>query len=422
MDKQYGGSVLEYIKDNSDVVADPELEFKDLLSEKEVELEREALKQYSDKSRKDIVTTDAINGIKSSSKEEFDPQTLEEIINERDIKGKTLTQGAISLLEDLFKESPTEEELEHISKFFDKVASESKKFSDLSIGELEEGLGDHVCERIYKLVDDKRYFSVLARFAEQLNASYTYEVEYNDDLRELVKISKLINKKKETLNDTKELDAELLSETGEDFIKILNKLKNLSDRDNRMRATYTVDDIENELMNNVKNCLEESLSFNLIKEKHINNKKKYRKDMKNIDKVNNSIENWISDIKNDPETIYTLPINGYLSISESREAFIKYLYDSYIMLKFGIEKLSSDSVIDIEKDYVGNGVCTLEELKNIKLTIIYFVYLLTKAFKYKKIDTPDKRRILSYTLDILSKLGKSEYQKIFVDIISFINE
>ena len=119
MDKQYGGSVLEYIKDNSDVVADPELEFKDLLSEKEVELEREALKQYSDKSRKDIVTTDAINGIKSSSKEEFDPQTLEEIINERDIKGKTLTQGAISLLEDLFKESPTEEELEHISKFFD---------------------------------------------------------------------------------------------------------------------------------------------------------------------------------------------------------------------------------------------------------------------------------------------------------------
>lgn len=426
-EKRYGESVLEYIKDN-DVVADPELEFDDLMSESEVEIEREKLKK-GERNRKDIVTTDAINGIRSSSKETYDPTTLEEVVNERDIKGKTLTQAAITLLEDLLKETPTDEELEHISKYFDNLSDESKSISDLTSEELEDCLGDRISDKIFNLVGDKRYFTVLERFVEQLHASYKYEVEYNDDIRELVKISKILNKKnnefKDIKNGTTTIDTdgynELLEETGSDFVKILDRIKNLSDRDNRMRATYTVDDIEIELMENVKNSLETAISFNLIKEKHNNNKKKYKKDMKNLEEVNNDIENWISAIKNDPDTIYTLPINGYLSISESRKAFIKYLYDSYIMLKFGVQSLSDTDIIDIEKDYIENNICTKDELKDIKNTIIYFIYLLTKAFKYKKINTPDKRRILSYTLDILSKLGKNEYQIIFMDIISYIN-
>ena len=422
MEKQYGQSVLNYLK-NDDTVADPELEFVDLMSDSEVESEREVLKQ-GERKRRDIVTTDAINGIKSASKDEYDPETLEAIVNERDIRGKTLTQGAISLIKDLLKDDPTEEELKHISNFFDKLNSESKKLNELSTDELDAGLGERIVTRLHKFVDDRRYHDVLSRFAEQLMASYIHEIEYNDDLRELTKISKLLKKRKDEMGlmSDSDIDTEFITNTSEDFVKILDRLKNLSDRDSRMKANYTVDDIETEILDNVKECLQDSLSFKLVKEKHNNNRKKYYKDMKNIDEVYNDIENWLSNIKNDPETIYTLPINGYLNISESREAFIKYLYETYLMLRYGVDKLSDDTVMNIEEDYIKNGVCTQKELKHIKTTIIYFIYLLTKAFKYKKINTPDKRRVLSYTLDILSKMGKSEYQKIFMEIISYIDE
>ena len=43
-------------------------------------------------------------------------------------------------------------------------------------------------------------------------------------------------------------------------------------------------------------------------------------------------------------------------------------------------------------------------------------------FKEKKIETNNDRRILSYTLDMISKLGMNDYRERFINLVNYATE
>ena len=54
-----------------------------------------------------------------------------------------------------------------------------------------------------------------------------------------------------------------------------------------------------------------------------------------------------------------------------------------------------------------------DELKEKSYIVLYVI---AKTFKYKKIQDETSRRVLSYTLDLISKLSIPENMKLFVDL------
>ena len=138
-------------------------------------------------------------------------------------------------------------------------------------------------------------------------------------------------------------------------------------------------------------------------------------------------------MRNDSDTLYTLPVNDYLSISKSVDEMINYI-EGFILLQ---DNSNRDTITDIETaisenniynsdgrvyDYlIDNGHITKNDLKNYENSAILLLYIISKTFKKKKIKTNDDRRILSYTLDMISKISKMEYGIKFMELINYIS-
>jgi hypothetical protein len=56
---------------------------------------------------------------------------------------------------------------------------------------------------------------------------------------------------------------------------------------------------------------------------------------------------------------------------------------------------------------------------DMKKKAITILYILSRVFKHKKIKDSNDRRILSYTLDIISKLSVDSYREGFFKLVRF---
>lgn len=421
--KIYGTSVLNIKPDNSESSTSAFDE--ELLTPKMIDKERELLKSENQKGN-EIVKTDAITGIKSSSHNddsEEDFKKICDIINERDIKGKTLTNSGISMIKDLLKSDPTEDELSNISKYFETIESKS----DIGFSAAESALGERISNKIKDICNDNEYESVLIRFAEQLYNTYHYIVQYNDDMRDLTKLAKRVNDYSsqmhdETKSEITDIDKEYdnLINIQSDIMSFMDRLKNLDDRNKRLKQDYTIDDYDIRTVESVKKCLDTAISFSKVYRKVENTKDKFKKDFKNDRYVDNSIEDWIQDIKNDSHTLFTLPVNDYLTPKESRIQITEFFYNALIadILYRNFDEIPGDEE-DYENYLIKTGYLDSNKILEYKTKARLTLYVLSRAFKYKKLVEDDERRILSYTLDIISKLGVTKYRDEFIKMVNY---
>ena len=91
--KIYGSSVLDY---NADSVDDDFAFNEDIMDQETLEKERDSLKVDNPGTVKEVIETDAISGIKSSTEDtdkDRDFEKISEIIDSRDIRGKTISRA-----------------------------------------------------------------------------------------------------------------------------------------------------------------------------------------------------------------------------------------------------------------------------------------------------------------------------------------
>ena len=182
--KKYGSSVLDYIPENNDVVEDDNSAFvDDIMTDKEIETARNELKEDKSKIVSEKTSTDAITGIKSSKEtDDKEFEKISDILNERDIRGKTITNSGKAMIKDLIKTDPTEEEIKNIAQFFE----ESYDINDYDYKrECEKALGERITTKIKSITkSEDEYYNVITRFIDQIRKTYQYIVQYNDDMKQ----------------------------------------------------------------------------------------------------------------------------------------------------------------------------------------------------------------------------------------------
>jgi len=145
------------------------------------------------------------------------------------------------------------------------------------------------------------------------------------------------------------------------------------------------------------------------------------KDIKKEIDVNNSIDNWIHSIKHDQYTLFTFPCNDYLSDEESRHELIKYFFNTYLV-NIVIEKsLNIPDDKDLEEFLIEGNYISDKDINKLKYKAWIFLYVLSRTFKYNKLDSNDTNiRILSYTLDLISKLGVKSHRDSFIEASDYV--
>lgn len=425
--KVYGQSVVGNI---SNVVADNNTDFfpEDALTDDLLNKARNELKSDNVGSVKEIIKTDAINGVKNSTVDDDEFKKIIDIINEQDIRGKTITSSGKAMIEDLLKSKPTEEELKHISEKFDEIMSENKNFNDVDFKCVKEALNERIVNKIMEMTSEDDFEAVTRRFGSQLFNTYQKVVQYNDDVKQLSLIVKKVNdynKSSETQYNSEEEfekfnnEFKNLTDVQNNIMEFMNKVSKLDDRNKRLRQDYTIDDYDIRTVESVKKCLDSALDFEKVKLKVQINYKKFKKDFKDDKIINSSIENWINDIRNDPDTLFTFPVNDFLSLEESRIQMENYLYNNILYANL------PDNILDAESDDLGeemikHGIVKREYINKFKTEARLLLYVLSRTFKHKKLVTDDDRRILSYTLDIISKMSIRDHCDRVVNLAEYI--
>lgn len=425
LNKIYGQSVVGDINKN-EINSFPE----DDLPDSEIQDMRNDLKQSIDVSQnRGITTTDAISGIKNTSIDDDELEKIDDIINEQDIRGKTITNSGIAMITDLLKDEPTKDELKHISEEFAKWLENEDTF-DMQISYIESVLGERITNKIKEISDPSDYKSVIRRFSMQLYNTYQKVVQYNDDMRQLSKLAKKVsdyNKSSEnqyeSMEEFEKFNNEFknLTEVQNDITEFMNKVSKLDDRNKRLKQDYSIDDYDIRTVKSVKACLDKALSFDLPKLKVKIGYKKIRKDFRDEKTVNSSIENWISDIRNDPNTLFTFPVNDFLSLKESRIQMEEFLYTAILAYNLP-ENIPDPGDLELGEAMLKYNIITKDEYNRYKVQSRLLLYVLSRTFKHKKLTTDDDRRVLSYTLDIISKLGVHDHRERVVNLVNYIYE
>lgn len=427
--KVYGASVLDNIPNE-----DSDDAFNDIVDGTQIEADREELKSSDIGKVNATVTTDAINGIKTSTvNDDEELQTIEAILNEQDIRGRTITNSGKAMIKDLLKEDPTEDELKKLSNAFNNWVNNNynKDFieHDIDITEIEETLGNKISEKIKSItvMDPDSYESVLRRFAFQLYNTYQKVVQYNDDMKQLSKLAKKVNEYSSSIKDSNDTDPSEINKAFDDITNMsndisefLSKMSALDDRNRRLKQSYSLDDYDIRTVEDVKKCLEDALSFIKPYSKIDCATVKLRKEYKDKKAVNRSIENWISDIRNDSTTLFTFPVNDYLTIEESRKQLISYVENSFygdIIVKNNI--VVPDDTTDIAEFLTNKGMIGTADAAIIRTKAKVLLYVLSRTFKHKQLTSVNERRILSYTLEMLSKLGIEKYRTKILELANY---
>lgn len=434
-EKKYGTSVFDYVPDK-----DKEIEENDFFKESEIDKEeiekaRGELKTgYVGEKIKENITVDALSGIKSSvpvdSSYTSAYNDINKTIEASNIKGNRITKYGKELLTSLIGEEPNDDEMKLMASKFEEYSIEIKEytFNHFNIDKLEEFISDRIKKSLRNICDPdepSQYRDILARLLSQIYNAYNNVIEYRDDISELNNLAKQIDDSG-ILDDVQDVDKltnemahKSLDELQDKMNRFMNSLKKLDDRNKRLKQDFTINDIDILLYEDIKKCLDSALSFEKIKEKVDTIPGKFNKDLKNRNNTNSIIENWIHDIRNDSKTLYTFPCNDFLSDSESREELVKFFYNSYLVdigysYDIPVEK-------DLEEYILETNLLCKHEIDALKEKAYYMLYVLARTFKYNKLESNENMiRILSYTLDIISKLGVKSHRDKFIDISNYV--
>lgn len=417
------------------------------LSDEDIEKSRNELKEDKEESRvKEKIVRDANSDaiIHAPMDKEDEPENVSEIVNKRDIKGKTLSNSGISLIQNLLKNDLNDDEYIHIKEFFESISinhnNESLSFLEsIPLESVENGLGKRITNEISKIVNKSEYrFSnnetkseeysrVIRNFLEQLYSSYNYIVEYNDDISELAQLSSLIA---EDDKNHKLDDMQNIKESSEKISAFLEKLSSLDERDKKMKPKYNISDTDIYTVSNIKECLDTALSFKLIYDKVDVTAQRTARIMRNKNEIFKTIDEWIIDIKNDSTTLYTFPVSSMLSIEESRSKILEIFYSIYIFELYEIDmsKIYNEddesNNMSLDEYLIDNKIASKNDIYNIKTRAVLMLYYMATTFKVKKLNSSDEynsnRRILSYTLNIISKLDNKIYKDNFIKISDYI--
>ena len=421
--KIYGSSILKnderLIDDESNIFDEMKKEY----NEEEISDMRNELKTALPDNRvKDRVFTDAISGIKSAEKIEDDSKSISDIIDAKENNGKRISSAGIDLIYNLLNTKPTDEELDSLNTYFKSIRSTDDIYTE-DINVLKNILGQRITDKIVTMANenDVGEYEAITRFIIQVYSSYMNVVQFNDDINELYDLVTNVT----NILDDENSDIDSVMKQYSILNNATAKLKDLDERNKKLKNDYRVTDFDILILDSVKKCLEEAVTFKRVYDRIDDNPKKLRKDMKDINAVKKSIGNWIIDLKNDPETLYVFPVNDYLTSIESLEGMINYI-SGFILLQDKNDVLndylidnSDNPVTDMSKYLMENGYVAEKDLRNYENSAILFLYLLSRVFKKKKIKTNDDRRILSYTLDIISKASKVDYASIIMKLINY---
>lgn len=441
-EKKYGTTVFDYVPDKDKEVIESDFFKESEYSKDEIEEMRNDMITNENPKVTASVTKDAISGIMASkplpfeddqkTEEEF--KEIDKLLHDNDISGKTITKYGKNLISNLMNREPSDEECKEIAEKFeiykDKLHSAAYKENgdtlghlndSISINDLKDILPESINNQIIA-VSGTEYETVLRRFIYQLFFAYDSTTTIKDHISELNEISK--NIKKISTYDPNATDEDNYSSM-EDMNNYLSKYmeiaKNLDKRNSMMRQDYTIDDIDIYTIKEIKECLDDAVSFKSVKDKVKAFLPKLKKDIRRIDEMNTSIDKWIKDIKNDSKVLYTFPCNDYLSAEQSREKICEFLFNAYlanIAMTNNIEIPDDRDLCDylLEKEIITN-----DEIKNLKNKAVWFLYVISRTYKYNKVEGNEKNvRKLSYTLDIISKLGMKDHLDRVVDASNYI--
>ena len=411
--KKYGDSILQ----NNEVNVESNNSGFDLdVNTEDIDSMRKQISKNPKK--KDVVSTDPISGIKSAVKATEESSKFSDIMNNRQIKGKKINISGINIIKQLINKEPDSDILNNMTDVFDRIDNVSD-IKDMDIDDIEECLGDEISDTIKTKVDDEnKYDAVIRRYIEQLYVTYVHEIQYNDDISTLSKaMSALKNVESSAANIDDNFDS--LMNMQNQLNNILSMIDDMN-VDEYSKKDYSIDDIDIYLMGSVAKCLEEATSFSRLYSKVNTSKSKFVKDLKDRKSCIKNISNWIKDLMNDDDTLYSFPME-YESKDNIGEEFIEFIFKVILIQSMSNYHLEND-ITDIVEFYREKGYldkATEKKLRNISYS---FVYVLTKTFKLKNIKSEDDRRILSYTLDIISKSMMKSYRKTFVDMCNDLYE
>ena len=449
--KVYGTSVLDMIPVQDEVSSESDVFDEQVYEENEIsDMKKEIKESYSGETVKEIISVDALSGIKTSTGEiksdnekMFDD--IDKTLESGNIRGKSLTRSGKALISSLINEEPTDEEELQIATKFEQYrdSSDNIDFSKISIQDLESFVSDRIKRQIKSITEDSGdYENIFRRFLQQLFTPYKEITGYRDDMSELTELCRNIDKSgllndksnEESLEDIREKFSnfqgeeddinnsfETLKDMSEKIEKSMELLKKLDDRNKRLKQDFTIDDVDIKLYSEIKECLDDALEFKRVKNKVVSAAGLYKKEIRNKSDVDKSIDSWIHSIKHDPYTIYTFPCNDYLSDSESREKIIEFFANAYL-----IDYITKNNIIIPEDEDLTEYLLNLDNrYSDIISEFIYkawiMLYILSRTFKYGKIQKDDAYvRTLSYTLDLISKLGVKDHRDRFVEASDFV--
>ena len=433
--KKYGTTVFDYIPDKDKEVINNDFFNKDEYDSSEIEKEREELKEtYNGEKISEIISKDALSGITSSVPEseykQSDYDALNATLDKNDIKGKSISRYGKGLIRSLLNDEPTEDETLLLATKFeeykDRISTDianKAKFDELYIEEIEEFLSDRIKDQIKSLCNDSgQYKEIAARFLEQIYITYESTISYRDDIKELNDLALEIDKSgilKDEYDFTS--DPKSVDFMNEKISKYMEAIKRLDDRNRMLKQDYKITDIDTLILESAKACLDDAINFTRVKNKIDSAPKKFRIDLKNTKDTDNSIENWIHDIKHDSTILFTFPCNDFLNDSESREELVKFFYNAYLVDIVYNKNIEIPTEEDIEEYLVNNNIITRKELSILRDKAYAMLYMISRTFKYNRIKDNDANiRTLSYTLDIISKLGVKSHRDNFINASDYV--
>lgn len=433
--KKYGTTVFDYIPDQDKETIANDFFKKDEYDSSEIEKQREELKETYDGSKiSEVISKDALSGITSSvpqdnyTQEDYD--ALNKSLEENNIRGKSISRYGKSLIRSLLNDEPTNDETLLLATKFeeykDKISTDKAnqtRFDELSIDEINEFFSDRIENQIKALCEDsKKYKEIASRFLEQIYITYENTISYRDDIKELndlaleIDKSGLLNDTFDSTNDPKSFDF-----MNEKISKYMEAIKRLDDRNRMLKQDYKITDIDTLVLESAKACLDDAINFTRVKNKVDIATKKFRTDLKNIKDTDRSIENWIHDIKHDSQVLFTFPCNDFLDDTESKDELVRFFYNAYLVdIVYG-KNINVPAEDNIDEYLLSNNIITNKDLDNLRFKAYVMLYMISRTFKYNKVKDNDINiRTLSYTLDIISKLGVKSHRDKFIEASDYI--
>lgn len=429
--KVYGKSILEYVPEKNDSTIENEFFNNNEYDTNDINTKRDELREgYNGEHIKENISVDALSGVKTSTP--VKDVSMHELINDmekdmEDIKGKKITNYGRNLIKSLIGEYPTEEEESQISKAFEDnrdIITDKNNFSSIATDKLEGFLSQRIIDQIKAISSDEEYHDVLVRFLQQIFIPYNSSVKIRDDISDLNNIAKYLDDKGAFSSDEnfdKKYDSDSLVEISNKISEFIECTKKLDDRNKRLKQDYTIDDIDTKLVKEIGDCLNNAINFESVIKKVDSATNKFIKDLKKVGDVNNSIDNWIHSIKHDPHTLFTFPCNDFLTDEESRKELLKFFYNTYLAnIAFESNLIIPDDE-DLEEYLLKNNYLNNEKISMFKDMAWVMLYILSRTFKYNKVkDNEYETRILSYTLDLISKMGIASHRKKFIEISEYV--